>query len=89
MRKATMDAFESNSHSFIVKVWLEETAAEAGEARWRGYITHVPSGKKHYLKSLNEITDYIAPYLQEMGVKIRQSRSWFKRRKHNPSENKG
>ena len=71
-------------HSFIVRVWLEETRAEAGRATWRGSIIHVLSGKRRYIADLNEITAFIAPYLQAMGVKFRWPLSitnWLKRRK--------
>ncbi len=59
---------EGDSHSFIVKVWLEETAEEAGRPTWRGRITHVPSGKKRYVKNMDEIIAFVVPYLQDMGV---------------------
>jgi hypothetical protein len=77
-----MDLFEANTHPFIVKIWLEETVEEAGRATWRGHITHVPSGKRHYLTDLDDVTAYIAHYLEEMGVKLsplRQARRWLKR----------
>jgi hypothetical protein len=64
-----LDCPEGYTHSFIVKIWLEETAEEAGRATWRGHITHVPSGERRYLKKLDEITAFIRPYLQEMGVR--------------------
>ena len=65
---------ESEVHSFIVKIWLEETVEEAGRAKWRGHITHVLSGERRYLERLPEICDFIKPYLERMGVKsgIRQ-----------------
>jgi hypothetical protein len=63
------DLPESNTHSFIVKIWLEETAAENDHATWRGHITHVPGGERRYLKQLNDIVAFIEPYLNEMGVR--------------------
>jgi hypothetical protein len=63
-----MDLPETITHSFIVKIWLEETAEEAGKATWRGHITHVFDGERRYLKKLDEITAFIAPYLERMGV---------------------
>lgn len=54
------------SHSFIVKIWLEETAAEAGQAKWRGHITHVPDGVRRYVESLDEISNFISAYLIAM-----------------------
>jgi hypothetical protein len=71
-----MDLYESNTHSFIVKVWLEESVEEAGQATWRGHITHVPSGERRYVENLSEITAFIVLYLENMGVK-RRSRLWW------------
>jgi len=58
-----MDPFES--HSFIVKVWLEED----DEATWRGHITHVPSQERRYLQTVDDIARFIEPYLERLGVK--------------------
>lgn len=65
-----MNQYESSTHSFIVKIWLEETAEEAGQVTWRGRITHVSNGERHYLKDLDDISTFIAPYLEGMGVKL-------------------
>jgi hypothetical protein len=48
--------------SFIIKIWLEETAEEAGRATWRGHITHVLSRERCYVQELDGITASIAPY---------------------------
>ena len=36
---------------------------------WRGHITHVPGGERHYVKDPAEILAVILPYLQQMGIK--------------------
>ncbi len=64
-----MDEIESAAQSFIVRVWIEERAEEGGQSTWRGHITHVPGGERRYLKNLDEIGDFISPYLERMGVK--------------------
>jgi hypothetical protein len=64
-----MDSTKSTIHSFIVKVWVEETAEEAGQVTWRGHIIHVPSGKRHYIQDLDAIKAFVTPYLEAMGVK--------------------
>ena len=69
-----MDLYESHTHSFIVKIWLEETAKETDQVRWRGHIKHVQSGERRYLKDLDGIATFIAPYLEEMGVKVASHR---------------
>jgi hypothetical protein len=61
---------EDEVHSFIVKVWLEETLAEGGKAKWRGHITHVLTGRRRYLQNLSIIPAFIMPYLEEMGVRF-------------------
>ena len=73
-----MDETESEAQSFIVRIWVEERAEEAGRGVWRGHITHVPSGRRRYLKNLDEIGDFIAPHLESMGVKL--GRRWRLRR---------
>ncbi len=65
-----MELLESHTHSFIVKIWLEETAAEAGRATWRGHITHVPSNVRRYFEELDQIKHFVAPYLQSMDADI-------------------
>ncbi len=62
-----MEPFES--HSFIVKVWLEEALEDGAEAAWRGHITHVPSQERRYLQTLDDAVDFVAPYLERLGVK--------------------
>lgn len=60
---------ESTNHSFVVRVWLEETAEEAQAVRWRGQITHVPSQRRRYIEDLNGLNEFIGSYLQAMGVR--------------------
>jgi hypothetical protein len=77
-----LDILESHTHSFIVKIWLEETAEEAGRATWRGHITHVPGGERRYIGDLDDIPAFVAPYLEGMGVRFRTWRRvgrWLRR----------
>ena len=59
---------EPDTQSFVVKVWLEETAEEEGRAKWRGHVTHVASGKRKYLERLSGVAAFIMPYLERSGV---------------------
>ena len=54
-----MDQEDSNTHSFIIRIWLED---ERGQKAWRGHITHVPSGKRRYMKEFDDILAFIIPY---------------------------
>lgn len=75
-----MELYES--HSFVVKVWLEESKEEAGEAVWRGHITHVPSQERRYFNALDDIIDFIGPYLERMGVRPQGYRRKRLKRSH-------
>ncbi len=57
------------TQSFIVKIWLEETLEEAGQIRWRGHITHVPSGDRRYAQTLDDLVAFIEPYLLQLGAR--------------------
>jgi hypothetical protein len=81
-----MDTTESKVHSFIVKLWLEDAGDEKGSAGWRGHITHVPSGKRRYLKTLDDILTFVNPYVPEPGWmhgprNHRWLRSWGRKEK--------
>jgi hypothetical protein len=62
------DEIESITHSFVLKVWLEECRQLTGSATWRGYITHVSSGTRRYVKDLDGIVIFITSYLQAIGI---------------------
>ncbi len=64
-----MEPLETVTHSFIVKIWLEESADSSHEAIWRGHITHVPSGTRAYLNNLDSIIVFLLPYLCLLGVR--------------------
>ncbi len=61
-----MDLPEAHTHSFVIKIWLENAAAEAEQPLWRGHITHVPSGTRRYFQDLTVITEFMQPYLQKL-----------------------
>ena len=68
--KHDLDLVEVNTHSFVVKVWIEETALESKNPLWRGHITHVPSGNRRYLSHMNGIISFVKPYLKNIGIKF-------------------
>jgi len=61
---------EQNTHTFIVRIWLEKSAEEAGRATWRGRVTHVPSGEERTVETLDQITAFVTHYLRTMGVEL-------------------
>lgn len=72
------DSFESVTHSFVVRIWLEED----DRATWRGHITHVPSGDRQYVERLADIVDFIALYVDGMKPgRTSRFRRWWSARK--------
>lgn len=74
-----MDLFESRTHSFIIKIWLEDEE----QKKWRGHVTHVPDGERQYFESLNDILTFIRAYLQMPEIHSEEKKTrwwWFKRR---------
>jgi hypothetical protein len=65
-----MDPPIATSHSFIVKVWVEQARSARRGATWRGHITHVPSGDRVYVDELDAIALFIAPRLAGLGVRL-------------------
>ena len=53
------DADAMTSVSFIVRLWLEETAVDAGQAVWRGHVTHIPSGHRQHFSALEQLSEII------------------------------
>jgi hypothetical protein len=60
---ASMNSQTACGHSFIVRVWLEETSEESGRAVWRGRITHVPSHEKRYFQDMDDLFSFIQRYI--------------------------
>lgn len=76
-----MKSLETNTVTFVITIWVDpDTAFEkgnymAGGNSWRGEIRDVMHDQKRRTTfvSLEEIADYIRPYLEERGVSF-QSR---------------
>lgn len=58
------DVWEWNTVSFVVRIWLEEP----DRGVWRGHITNVEGGTRRYVEDFNQLNEFIAGYLREMGA---------------------
>lgn len=65
--EAVVDEDGTMPVSFIVRIWFEEAAQDGGPV-WRGSITYVPSGEKHYFASFSRLTHYIALRLDKVAL---------------------
>lgn len=72
----SMDLYESHVQSFIIKLSVEKTTEGAARTAWRGQIKHVPTGDHRYVKSFDEIENFIRPYLKLNGVEDEQVGIW-------------
>jgi hypothetical protein len=52
------------SISFVIRLWREETAVGPEGAIWRGHVTHVPSGERHYFQDMASLDGVFESYLQ-------------------------
>jgi hypothetical protein len=66
-----MEPLEANTQVFIVRVWLESRSNPTAPPEWRGVVEHATSRERRYIKDLNELSDFIAVYLDHMGVKVK------------------
>jgi hypothetical protein len=79
------EGFGATSHSFIVRMWQEDIGNASGTG-WRGTITHVPGGERHYFANPSKMVRYIKPYLTRSGasvsggsLSISAARRWLRR----------
>lgn len=68
--RVCMELLENSSHSFVLKIWIEDAGSETDAAYWRGHITHVPSGERRYFQDLNGLLEFLIPYLEGMGIQV-------------------
>ncbi len=69
MAERGFDEFNEMSeiYSFIVEIWLDKMETPSARLRWHGHITDVRDGKRHYIKNLKEIPDFIQAHLVSDG----------------------
>jgi hypothetical protein len=65
-----MQTDDAQSHSFVVKVWVEDSPAGGARPRWRGHITHVPDEQRRYFERIEPLVEFIVGYLESMGVRF-------------------
>ncbi len=58
-----MKSFCEETHSFILRCWLEPREIETAEPVWRGEVEHVPTGNRIYFRSFDELKRFLASYL--------------------------
>jgi hypothetical protein len=69
---AKLRSLESSTVTFVITIWVdpEMASGSAGDFAWRGEIRNVMRDQKTRttFAALEEIAEYIRPYLEERGV---------------------
>lgn len=52
-------------HTFLLRVWIEETMDEGGRLTWRGHITHLPDERRRHVETFGQIVQFIRQHLAE------------------------
>ena len=50
--------------SFVVHLWKEEAGSEEQQPVWRGHITSIPNGKRHYFLDIKDVSTFIIDELK-------------------------
>lgn len=69
-------AADDYAHVFILRIWREPRELADAAPEWRGFIEHASRGRRQYITRLADITDFITPYLREMGVEPQPRKPW-------------
>ncbi len=64
--REAMSSFDESTQAFIVRFWRERREIEAAMPEWRGVVEHVRSGDRRYLKSFDELVQFIAWHLSQV-----------------------
>jgi len=67
---AKSDTFEQYAHVFVVRIWREPREIPGASPQWRGVIERMSGGERRYVKDVDEISAFIAPYLERMGINL-------------------
>ena len=49
----------TDTHSFVVRIWNDATDSAVASASWRGSIDHVSTGKRIYFRDLQKMMRFI------------------------------
>jgi hypothetical protein len=61
---------EPDTHSFIIKIWVDDKDEKTGGVIWRGHITHVTSSQREYFDDLSGLIAFLLPYLKALNIKL-------------------
>ncbi|MCA9989090.1 MAG: hypothetical protein KDE09_16680 [Anaerolineales bacterium] len=60
-----MSLFESESHSFVMRLWQEHGDSNPADSEWRGWVEHVQSGQRFYFRDFSDIKQIVGNFLED------------------------
>ena len=60
-----MSLFESESHSFVMRLWQEHDTESPADAEWRGWVEHVQTGQRFYFRDFSDIKQIVGNFLED------------------------
>jgi len=68
---------QSDTKSFILRIWVESEADENNPSTWRGVVEQVGSTKRLYFQDLGNAFKFVQ---EQTGIRIRtdSNRSWLR-----------
>ena len=59
---------EEETSAFILRFWREARTLEDVDPIWRSVLEEVPTGRRYYMKDLDELVMFVFSHLREKGV---------------------
>ena len=81
-----MDLFENDTHSFVVKISVEEEPEEMGKQLWQGEITHVSTGSQYLFTQWEKMEGFLRSYLKGTKLSPKPQFVWNKERPYSPTQ---
>lgn len=63
-----MKSTDEETQVFIVRLWRERREIEGARPVLRGTVEHVVSGERRSIRNMDDVTAFVQPYVEAMGV---------------------
>jgi hypothetical protein len=67
LARGNVSLFEPPSHTFLLRIWIEEIPQESGRLCWRGSITHFPDEDRRYVQTFDQVAAFIWDHIRLQG----------------------
>jgi hypothetical protein len=56
---------QPEAHSFVLRIWLEDSPIGDDSARWRGRITNVLDERSRVVQDFHHVEEFVKEYVQQ------------------------